>query len=128
VFSLTPAKTPKELNVDAISYAELPHQSNSTIPATLHGDDVCRAVGLEVRSTSPIIGMCRELVERGYDQELELHAYRNEVLAVIVASIGRAVKLEVNGRGTGFRPVVTVGRASLVRWSEKNDPGNGGGS
>jgi hypothetical protein len=43
------------------------------------------------------------LVGAGHDPTTPLHAYRGDVLCLIVRSIGEAAVLELNGDGTGFR-------------------------
>jgi hypothetical protein len=104
--------------MDVRFYPTLPHQSNSTIPATLHGCDTCRAAGIETRSTSPVIAMCRELLARGYDPVLALHCYRGETLAIAVRAIGEASRLEVSPTGHGFviKPLREPRARPLVRF------------
>ena len=85
------------------------------IRADLIGSDTCIALGLAINSSSPVLALCRALVESGHDTAIALDAYRG-VLCLRVRSIGDAAALEVNARGTGF----VVRPASLVR-------ANGGG-
>ena len=86
------------------------------IRADLIGSDTCIALGLAINSSSPVLALCRALVESGHDTAIALDAYRGDVLCLRVRSIGDAAALEVNARGTGF----VVRPASLVR-------ANGGG-
>jgi hypothetical protein len=92
------------------------HVGNRMIRADLIGSDTCIALGLAINSSSPVLALCRALVESGHDTAIALDGYRGDVLCLRVRSIGDAAALEVNARGTGF----VVRPASLVR-------ANGGG-
>ena len=92
------------------------HRSLQAIRADLIGSDTCIALGLAINSSSPVLALCRALVESGHDPAIALEAYRGDVLCLRVRSIGDAAALEVNARGTGF----VVRPASPVR-------ANGGG-
>lgn len=72
------------------------------IRAELLGSSGCRAEGLSVRGSSPVLALCRQLVAAGYDPASRLEAYRGDVLCLMVRSIGEAAGLEVSGAGTGF--------------------------
>jgi hypothetical protein len=85
------------------------------IQAQLSGDDTCTALGITVRSSSPVLALCRKLVEAGHDPATPLEAYRGDTLCLRVRSIGRAAKLEVNSEGTGFRPRPQPGRQDSTR-------------
>jgi hypothetical protein len=79
------------------------------IRAELSGSNRCSAAGYTARSYTPVLRLCRMLVNAGYDPATPLHCYRGEILCLIVRSIGEAATLELNGRGTGFvrrRPAV----------------------
>ena len=86
--------------------------------AELIGSETCAAEGLTSCGSSPVLELCRLLVERGFDPNRPLHVYRGDhkYLALVVAGIGVGAQLEVNGRGTSFakRPV-SVGTASPKR-------------
>jgi hypothetical protein len=77
--------------------------TQAPIRAELSGSDRCAALGLAVRANAPVLMLCRLLVEAGHDPALPLHAYRGEMLCLLVRSIGEAAELEINGDGTGFR-------------------------
>jgi hypothetical protein len=79
--------------------------------AQLSGDDTCTAAGLTARSISPVLALCRMLIETGHDPSMPLHVYRGDVLALTVRSIAEAAALQVNARGTGFKPPREVGAA-----------------
>ena len=74
------------------------------IRAELVGSDTCTALGITVTSSSPVLGLCRQLVEAGHDPSTPLEAYRGETPALRVKSIGQAAGLEVNSGGKGFKP------------------------
>ena len=73
----------------------------SPIVAQISGSETASAVGLTVRSSSPIIALCRKLLERGHDPATPLEAYRGPTLALTVRSIGEGARLRVR-RGGGF--------------------------
>jgi len=73
--------------------------------AELIGSDRCLAVGYVTRGTTPILAMCRRLIEADYDPTTMLHCYRGATLAITVASIGQGAGLKLNGHGSGFRAV-----------------------
>jgi len=64
---------------------------------------------------SPVLELCRLLVRAGHDPDRPLYVYRGTTLALAIGKIGTGAKLEVTGRGTGFRVISAVGRASPVR-------------
>lgn len=93
-----------------------PQQSvTQAVSAEITGDDTCTALGMTVRAAAPVLTMCRKLLAAGYDPTLRLECYRGHVLALTVASIGQAARLEVNGDGTGFRPYRRPDAAPPVR-------------
>jgi hypothetical protein len=72
------------------------------IRAEITGDDGASACGLVVHSGSPVLALCRKLIEAGHDPATPLDAYRGETLCLRVRSIGEAAGLRVNTSGTGF--------------------------
>ncbi len=64
--------------------------------------NACTAGGITVRSSSPVLALCRRLIEVGHDPAQPLHAYRGDVLALRVRSIGAGARLAVSGGGIGF--------------------------
>jgi hypothetical protein len=70
------------------------------IRAELKGDDKAVACGFVVRTSSPLLALCRKLVDAGYDPSISLEVYRGDTLCLRVRSIGEAAGLEVNARGT----------------------------
>jgi hypothetical protein len=76
----------------------------TTIRAELSGADTCSASGITAQSPSPVLALCRKLIDAGHNPATPLEAYRGDVLALRIRSIGEAARLEINGEGTGFRP------------------------
>jgi hypothetical protein len=88
------------------------------VRSELTGDDTCSALGFTAKSSSPVLALCRQLVEAGHDPSIPLEAWRGDVLCLRVRSIGEAAGLEVNARGTGFSRAAAVGTASPIRLNE----------
>jgi hypothetical protein len=78
----------------------------NAIIAHLSSDSIASALNFTVRSPSPVLALCRKLIEVStYAPETPLNAYRGKTLCLRVLGIGEAAGLEVNGEGTGFRPI-----------------------
>jgi hypothetical protein len=82
------------------------------IRATLHGHDIAAACGFTARSPSPVLDLCRKFLAAGVPDQ-PLHAYRGDVLCVIVRSTGEGARLEV-AEGIGFRQYRKASPASLA--------------
>ncbi len=80
--------------------------STDPIEAELPGSNECRARdrarGVVVRSSSPVLAMCRALAGAGYNPGRPLHVYRGDTLALTVRSIGEGARLRVSSSGVGF--------------------------
>src|SRR6516162_8039272 len=76
----------------------------AAIRADLIGSDICTALGLTINSSSPVLALCRALIEAGHDPATPLEAYRGETLSLRVRSIGEGAGLQVNSQGRGFEP------------------------
>ena len=72
------------------------------ITGVLTGTDHASAEGITATGPSPVLALCRRLIDAGYDPALPLVAYRGSTLALRVRSIGEGARLEVSHRGTGF--------------------------
>ena len=98
--------------------------ATSTVRADLIGNDVCMGTGLTVRSTAPVLALCRALLAAGMNPDQALKVYRSGMLALTVRSIGEGAELEINSKGTDFVPAARCARArrcvlvrsSLARW------------
>jgi hypothetical protein len=72
-----------------------PYQPKTSIIALVEGSDLCRAEGYTVKDNSPILAMCCLLVEAGFDAKRPLLAFRGNVLAMRVKSIGYGARYSV---------------------------------
>src|SRR5438270_768550 len=75
------------------------------VRADLIGSTVARSTnGILTDGPTPILAMCRRLIDAGFDPALQLKAYRGTVLTLTVRIIGEGARLEIDGEGHGFRP------------------------
>lgn len=79
-----------------------PTTQATPICATLTGSDACNALGIVAHGNTPVLGLCRKLIDAGHNPAAALHAYRGDMLCLIVHAIGEAARLEINSHGTGF--------------------------
>lgn len=70
---------------------------NNPIRAELKGDDRALACGFVMHTSSPLLALCRTLVDAGHDPSTPLEAYRNDTLCLRIRSIGEAARLEIDG-------------------------------
>jgi hypothetical protein len=78
---------------------------SNSIRAELSSDSYCSALGFAVRSPSPVLAMCRKLIQSStYAPETPLNVYRGKTLCLRVLGIGEAARLEMTSTPTG-RPV-----------------------
>jgi hypothetical protein len=79
----------------------------SPIRAEITGN-TCTALGITARDRdgSPVLKLCRKLIEGGHDPATPLHAYRGDTLCLKVRSIGEAARLRVSSGG-GFEPLLS---------------------
>jgi hypothetical protein len=67
--------------------------SKQAIRAEIVGQDIAAAEGLSVRSDSPVLKLCRALLDAGHDPATPLEAYRGVTLCLRVRSIGAGARL-----------------------------------
>ena len=84
--------------------------SRKAIRAELTGSDTSTALGLAINSSSPVLALCRALIESGHDSATPLDAYRGETLCLRVRSIGEAANIEVNERKRQTAPPMRQNR------------------
>jgi hypothetical protein len=77
--------------------------ASKPIHAELAWSDTATACGIAVRSSTPVLALCRKLIEAGHDPDRPMQVWRGPVLCLHVRSIGEAANLEINGHGTGFK-------------------------
>ena len=85
------------------------------MPSPIHADltgNTCTALGITARGAAPVLALCRVLVAAGHDPSRPLHAYRGDVLALRVRSIGEGARLTVEDNRFGT-PV-------LRRWRNRD--------
>ena len=76
---------------------------SNAIIAELSSDTFATALGITVQSPSPVLALCRKLIEVStYGPETPLDAYRATTLCLRVRSIGEGAALAINSKGTGF--------------------------
>jgi hypothetical protein len=103
----------------------------------IHADltaNTCTALGITAHGAAPVLALCRKLVAAGYDPTTPLHAYRGDVLALCVRSIGEGAGLTVEDNRFGT-PVFRrwrnrdagVGSAPPVRRNRPAHPGRPSG-
>lgn len=90
----------------------------SLVRAEIIGDDTAVALGISVRSSSPVLAICRELIAAGHHPATPLQAWRGSTLCLIVRSIGEGAALEVTSNASGtpiFKRLQGRVAASAVR-------------
>jgi hypothetical protein len=88
----------------------------------LRGSDTCTALGMTARSSSPVLALCRDLIDAGHNPGEPLEAWRGGTLCLRIRAIGVAAGLKINARGTGFVPCA-VRAGSPTRRPGKADSG-----
>ena len=94
----------------------------NTIRAELSSDSYATALGITVKSPSPVLALCRKLIEAGHDPNAPLEACRGDTLCLRVRSIGEAATLRMDTDKTGrpvFKREKTTARASLVEFQRE---------
>jgi hypothetical protein len=79
------------------SFTEIRQIRRAAVRAELIGSE-----GFTARANSPVLALCRLLIAAGIDPDRPLNAYRDDMLALRVRTIGEAADLEINSKGTGF--------------------------
>jgi len=74
-----------------------------TIRAELSSDSIATSCGIEIKSPSPVLALCRELLARGSLSSASMAIYRDDTLCLKVRSIGEAAGLAVSPHGIGFK-------------------------
>jgi hypothetical protein len=89
-------------------------EARTVVRAELAWDDHATACGIVARGSSPVLKLCRLLVDAGHDPSRPLEAWRNGVLCLGVRSIGEAAGLRVNNKGTAFVWAAAVPTATPI--------------
>jgi hypothetical protein len=82
--------------------------AQAAIRAELIGSNRCCAEGFSARAASPVLAICRRLIQAGVDPGRPLHVYRGDVLCLVIRNIGEGARLTVKERPFGpvFEPWV----------------------
>ena len=80
-------------------------EARTVIHAELAWDDHATACGIIARGSSPVLKLCRLLVDAGHDPATPLETWRNGTLCLRVRSIGEAAGLRVAAHGVGFERI-----------------------
>jgi hypothetical protein len=86
-----------------------------TITAHLAGTDTCTALDITAEGGTPVLALCRKLIEAGHHPTARLNVYRGETLALRIRSIGQAAQLRVGGQGVGSERASECGAAPPMR-------------
>jgi hypothetical protein len=84
------------------------------IRAQLNGSDGCSALGITATGSTPVLALCRMLIETGVDPETPLEVFRGDILCLWVRSIGEAAELRVGSHGVGFEGGLTCAGGSAI--------------
>ena len=95
------------------------NKTQAAIRAELAWSDTATARGIVARGSTPVLNLCRQLVEAGHDPRLPLEAWRGGTLCLHVRSIGEAAGLQIGGNGVGFRCPEEVGTAPPMRLNNR---------
>jgi hypothetical protein len=87
----------------------------AAVRAELIGTNCAIALGINAHSPSPVVALCRALIEAGHDPATPLHVLRGNTLALRIRSIGEAARLEVSQHGVGFVARRERGAGSSMR-------------
>ena len=90
----------------------------TALRAELTKSDIATAEGITVKAASPVLALCRKLIDAGHDPATPLEAYRGDTLALQVKSIGRGAKLTVEDN--------SIGRPTFRRWRDRQASGGAG--
>jgi hypothetical protein len=80
----------------------LPIENTQAVCAELTGSERCSALGMTARSTTPVLALCRLLIEAGHHPATPLEVWRGSTLCLRIRRIGEAAQLEPSPRGVGF--------------------------
>jgi hypothetical protein len=76
--------------------------TKTSLRAELFGSGICSAAGLTAVNHAPVLTLCRQLIQAGFDPSTPLEAWRSATLALRVRSIGKATRLTVDETRTAF--------------------------
>jgi hypothetical protein len=74
------------------------------VHAQIDADNAVSAYGYTAVSTSPVLALCRDLIDAGHLPTAPMLVFRGTMLCLNVRSLEEAAALEVAPRGIGFVP------------------------
>jgi hypothetical protein len=72
-----------------------PSPATQALRAIIIGSNQAEASGITARGHAPVLGLCRALLEAGYDPGTPFKAYRGSTLCLRVRSLGEGARLTV---------------------------------
>ncbi len=94
-----------------------PASQGQVIRGELIGSDRCSALGTIATGHAPVLALARLLIEAGYDPATPLEAWRGDILALRIRSIGEGARLRTATHGLGFECLSECTAAPWVRKS-----------
>src|SRR5215470_4979726 len=73
----------------------LPTKNAQAIFAELIGSERCSALGMTARGTTPVLALCRRLIEAGHNPATPLEVWRGSTLCLRIRRIGEAAQFTV---------------------------------
>jgi len=95
-----------------------PHKTQAPIRAELIGSDRCKTQGVTAHGHAPVLGLCRLLIEAGHDPATPLEAWRGDVLALRIRTIGEGARLRIASHAVAFERLLECTGGSTVRLLE----------
>jgi hypothetical protein len=83
--------------------------------------NIAIALGIKAVSATPILRLCRLLVQAGHDPTAPLDAYRGDILCLSVRGIGEAANIELSHHGGFIRRAARRARP-LVHLNGRGQP------
>ena len=84
--------------------SEIGHHRPAIVRAELSGSETARAEGVTAQGPAPALKLCRLLIAADFDPDRPLHAFRGEMLCLVVRTIGEGSRLTVDESRTAFAP------------------------
>jgi len=70
--------------------------TTTLLRADLIGSNACSALGITAHGPTPVLALCRRLIEAGHGPKTPMEVYRGRTLCLRVRSIGEAAALSVS--------------------------------
>ena len=96
-------------------------KQSPSIAAHLAGSRQCEALGITSTGRTPVLALCRQLLEAGVDPDSALVVYRNGVLSLRIRSIREGAGLTVEDSASGT-PKFRVARLAVQAKNRPDSP------